>query len=64
MLLEKCILSSPHILFLQQKTNTRNEIVRRYFIFVQAIIFNKMLLKNTVVRGHVLGFFVLLWRLR
>lgn len=61
---EKCILSSPHILFLQQKTNTGNEIVWRYFIFVQVIIFNKMLLKNTVVRCHILGFLVLLWRLR
>lgn len=52
------------MLFLQQKTNTGNEIVWRYFIFVQVIIFNKMLLKNAVVRCHVLGFLVLLWRVR
>lgn len=43
------------MLFLQQKTNMGNEIVWKYFIFVQ-VVFNKMLLKNTVVRCHIFRF--------
>lgn len=43
------------MLFLQQKTNMGNEIVWKYFIFVQVIL-NKMLLKNMVVRCHIFRF--------